>query len=72
MKRVLRNYLRWKNSHLRGIRIVQAEREYEKMRIVYTHKVGGIFSRNRERKIVTIDLWEMVQYLYFSANGRTD
>jgi hypothetical protein len=31
MKRVLRNYLRWKNSHLRGIRIVQAEREYEKM-----------------------------------------
>ena len=69
MKKVLRNYLRWKHSELRSIQIVKADREYEQMRIVYTHKVGGIFSSKRNQKIVKVDLWEMIAFLYSTAGG---
>jgi hypothetical protein len=71
MKRVIANYMKWKHSHLKGIRVVKIQREYDQMLVVYTYKVGGIFSRKREQKIIRLNLWEMVEFLYFYADGRT-
>ena len=70
MNRVLTNYLKWKFPQLRSINITSFEREFEQMRIVFTHKTGGIFSKKRDRKIIKVTLWDMVEYLYFSASGK--